>query len=135
MRSLTVMNGASRASLRSEAPLATPVVLSVTDSVGVTNARAASTRVTKRRRPPASAKMCTSPLAPDCDSVVGALPGANVDDRELPAFLCGVDRRRKHSAVDGRDLHSVGRAVVVDDLDVVGTLGDARIDEGLRVGR
>ena len=31
------------------------------------------------------------------------------------------------------DLHAVRRAVVVDDLDVVGALGDPRVDEGLRV--
>ena len=64
VRSAAVMNGARRASLRSGAPLATPVVLSVTDRVGVTNARAAATRLTNAASAGASAKMCTSPLAP-----------------------------------------------------------------------
>ena len=86
--------------MRSGAPLATPVVLSVTDNVGVTNARAAATRFTNAASAGASAKMCTSPLAPAAMASSAPWRGADVDDRELAALLRGLDRRAKHGAVD-----------------------------------
>ncbi len=120
--------------MRSAAPLATPVVLSVTDRVGVTNARAAATRLHERRVSRRVREDVHQPARARRDRLVGALARADVDDGELAALLCGVDRRAEHGAVDGRDLHPVRRAVVVHDLDVVGALGDPRVDEGLRVG-
>ena len=96
-----------------------------------------------RRRPAArtpasagaSAKMCTSPLAPAAIASSAPCARADVNHGELAARLRGGDRRRRVRARSMvGDLHAVRRAVVVDDLDVVGALGDPRVDEGLRVG-
>jgi len=63
-RSVTERNGERRASLTKEAPPATPVALSVTVRVGVTNARLSAARLANAASPGASAKMWTRPLAP-----------------------------------------------------------------------
>src|SRR6476646_8042136 len=54
---------------------------------------------------------------------------------ELAALMCCCDHRSHGFLTDGRYGEPVGLAVVVNDLDVVGTLGNARVDERLRLVR
>ncbi len=53
-------------------------------------------------------------------------------DGELAAAVRGLDRGAQRPRVERRDVHAVGAAVVVHDLDVVRAFGDARVDERLR---
>ena len=135
VRSAAVMNAREARVLESDAPLATPVVLSVTDSVGVTNARAATTRSARTPRRPARPRRCARARWRRRRSP-RPRPGASRCGSRR-ACCAPWPRRSPRRARCGRCvamLHAVRRAVVVDDLDVVGSLGDPGVDEGRRVG-
>ena len=66
-----------------------------------------------------------------CDGVLRALPRSDVDDRQLSTrFRRGDGRQRCTSRLMvGKDSPYSRSAIIVDDLDVVQALGDARVDE------
>ena len=67
-----------------------------------------------------------------CDGTAGELARQDMDNRELFAVLRGFDDCCERGFVDGFPRQSDLRAVVIDDLDIVRSLGDPRGHE--RVG-
>src|ERR1700720_2324945 len=63
------------------------------------------------------------------DYVDVTLRRKDVDNRHLPAKVCGLDNR-DHDVLRHR---RESRTIVIEDLDVVGALRDALIDECLRL--
>ncbi len=84
------MNGASRASLLRLAPLATPVVLSITDNVGVTNAPARFVAATNSAVGSASANRCTRPLAPAAMASTAACREPTCTTASLPRVFAAA---------------------------------------------
>ena len=128
-------NGASEGCLPDAGrPPAAPPTLSITLSVGITNApalRRAGAKPVRRRR---VGEDVHEAAGAGRDRAIGFGVRSDVHDRQLAARLRGRDHRASASGARGAAVcMPVDSAVLVDDLDVVGSLGDARVDERLRL--
>ena len=56
-----------------------------------------------------------------------------MDDRHLAALVGGLDKSGDLLVREGRPLHFIGGEIVLDELDEVGSFGDAGVDEGLQI--
>ena len=125
-RSAGVSQGTKAGSRASAAPLPP----SRTVRVGITNARFLAARRTTSSSAGWSTKMCTRPSAPSARAA-RALSAQNVDDAELLSRVGGLDQSRKRLPSDRRVRQADFPAVVVDDLDVIRSLGNPGVNECL----
>ena len=107
-----------------------------TVSVGTTNAWCAATNFAEFRIGIAIDEQVRESVRARRDRRSRAGEIADVDERQLSARMRRRDGRAKHLGRERRQRRSVRAAVVVHDLHIVRSFGDARVDERLRgIGR